>query len=122
LGAIYAHHNQRSFCHAVLERFCAGLKDAGHSNEVIDLHAIGFDPVFRDRDGPNWIDDSVPDDVLANMNVEKSLNAGQVIIGVRGLLFAGAETNEGEGFGRMHRAESRRKCRGNQEKIDVATD
>ena len=70
---IYAHHNQRSFCHAVLERFCAGLKAAGHSNEVIDLHAIGFDPVFRDRDGPNWIDDSVPDDVLANMNVEKSL-------------------------------------------------
>jgi len=72
---IYAHHNPRSFCHAVLERFCAGLKDAGHSNEVIDLHAIGFDPVFRDRDGPNWIDDSVPDDVLANMNVEKSLTA-----------------------------------------------
>jgi len=70
---IYAHHNRRSFCHAVLERFCAGLKDAGHSNEVIDLHAIGFDPVFRDQDGPNWIDDSVPDDVLAHMNVEQSL-------------------------------------------------
>lgn len=70
---IYAHHNRRSFCHAILERFCAGLKDAGHWNEVIDLHAIGFDPVFSDRDGPNWIDDSVPDDVLANMNVEKSL-------------------------------------------------
>lgn len=70
---IYAHHNPRSFCHAVLERFCAGLKDAGHSNEVVDLHAIGFDPVFRDADGPNWVDDSVPDDVLAHMNVEKSL-------------------------------------------------
>ncbi len=70
---IYAHHNPRSFCHAVLESFCAGLKDAGHANEVVDLHAIGFDPVFRDRDGPNWVDDSVPDDVLANMHVEKSL-------------------------------------------------
>lgn len=70
---IYAHHNPRSFCHAVLERFCAGLKDAGHSNEVIDLHAIGFDPVFRAHDGPNWIDDSVPDDVLGHVDLEKSL-------------------------------------------------
>ena len=73
---IYAHHNPRSFCHAVLERFDAGLRDAGHSNEVVDLHAIGFDPVLRDQDGPNWIDDSVPDDVLAQMNVRQSLVEG----------------------------------------------
>jgi NAD(P)H dehydrogenase (quinone) len=73
---IYAHHNPRSFCHAVLERFCAGLQDAGHSNEVVDLYAIGFNPVFSPADGPNWIDDSVPDDVLAFMNVERSLLEG----------------------------------------------
>jgi NAD(P)H dehydrogenase (quinone) len=71
---IYAHHNPRSFCHAVLERFSAGLKDAGHTHEVIDLHAIGFDPVLRDHDTPNWIDDSVPDDVLEHMNVKKTLS------------------------------------------------
>lgn len=70
---VYAHHNPRSFCHAVLERFDAGLRDAGHANEVVDLHAIGFDPVLRDADQPNWIDDSVPDDVLAHMNVRQSL-------------------------------------------------
>ena len=70
---VYAHHNPRSFCHAVLERFDAGLRDAGHANEVVDLHAIGFDPVLRDPDQPNWIDDSVPDDVLAHMNVRQSL-------------------------------------------------
>ena len=70
---VYANHNPRSFCHAVLEHFCAGLREAGHANEVLDLHAIGFDPVFRAADGPNWIDDSVPDDVLAYMNVEKVL-------------------------------------------------
>ena len=29
---IYAHHNPRSFCHAVLERFTAGLRDAGHES------------------------------------------------------------------------------------------
>ena len=70
---IYAHHNPHSFCHAVLERFCAGLEEAGHTNEVVDLHAIGFDPVLRARDQPNWIDDSVPDDVLAHMKIEQSL-------------------------------------------------
>src|SRR5512134_3404561 len=70
---IYAHHKPHSFCHAILESFCRGLQTAGHSNEVVDLHAIGFDPVLREHDGPNWIDDSVPDDVLGYMNVEKSL-------------------------------------------------
>ena len=35
---IYAHHNPRSFCHAVLERFTEGLRDAGHTSEVVDLY------------------------------------------------------------------------------------
>ncbi len=72
---IYAHNSPQSFCHSLLERFCAGLSDAGHENEVVDLYAIGFDPVLRDHDRPNWIDDSVPDDVLAYMNVEQTLMA-----------------------------------------------
>lgn len=70
---IYAHHNPRSLCHAVLQRFDAGLSEAGHANEIVDLHAVGFDPVLRDRDAPNWIDDSVPDDVLARMDLPRSL-------------------------------------------------
>jgi NAD(P)H dehydrogenase (quinone) len=70
---IYAHHNPHSLCHAVLERFDDGLRAAGHEHRIIDLHAIGFDPVLRDHDGPNWIDDSVPDDVLAHMRVAESL-------------------------------------------------
>lgn len=72
---IYAHHNPRSFCHAILERFGEGLRDAGHENDVVDLHAIRFDPVFSDRDTPDWVDDSVPDDVLAQWQVKKSLLA-----------------------------------------------
>lgn len=70
---IYAHHNPRSFCHAILEKFSAGLAEAGHTSEVVDLHAIRFNPVLGDRDGPNWIDDSVPDDVLRHMEVKRSL-------------------------------------------------
>lgn len=73
---VYAHHNPRSFCHAVLERFNAGLTEHGHTNEIVDLHAIGFNPVFSDRDGPNWLDDSVPDDVLGHMNIKQSLLDG----------------------------------------------
>lgn len=73
---IYAHHNPRSFCHAILERFSEGLRAAGHENDVVDLHAIRFDPVFSDRDTPDWVDDSVPDDVLPRWQVKKSLLAG----------------------------------------------
>jgi NAD(P)H dehydrogenase (quinone) len=50
---VYAHPNPRSFCHAVLEQFTAGLRDGGHTSEVVDLYTIKFDPVFRNRDmGP----------------------------------------------------------------------
>lgn len=72
---IYAHHQPHSFCHAVLLRFTEGLRDAGHMSEVVDLHAIGFDPVLRERDEPNWIDDSVPDDVLEHMNLKQKLTS-----------------------------------------------
>ena len=70
---VYAHHNPRSFCHAILKQFTAGLRDAGHNNEIVDLYAIDFDPVLRGRDGPNWIDDSVPQDVLDRMKVKQGL-------------------------------------------------
>lgn len=53
---VFAHHGSGSFCHAVLERFDAGLRDAGHTHDIVDLHAIKFDPVLRDRDDPNWMD------------------------------------------------------------------
>jgi NAD(P)H dehydrogenase (quinone) len=70
---IYAHHNPRSFCHAVLEKFSAGLAEAGHTHEVVDLHAIHFNPVLSDRDGPDWVDESVPDDVMQHMNIKNAL-------------------------------------------------
>lgn len=70
---IFAHHNHKSFCHAVLEQFSRGLADAGHSNEVVDLYAIGFDPVLRGRDGPSWMDENVPQDILARSDVRQEL-------------------------------------------------
>ncbi len=66
---IYAHHDPRSFNHGVLERFTDGLRDAGHTSEVIDLHAIKFDPVLRDRDTASYISGDIPDDILERMDL-----------------------------------------------------
>ena len=38
---VFAHPGPQSFCRAVLDRFDAGLRDAGHANEIVDLYAIG---------------------------------------------------------------------------------
>ncbi|HEU4947588.1 MAG TPA: NAD(P)H-dependent oxidoreductase [Kribbella sp.] len=78
---IYAHHDPRSFCHSVLERFTAGLADAGHTSEVVDLYAIKFDPVFRSRDVASYIDAEIPIGVLQDMNL-----AQHVMDGCRGPL------------------------------------
>lgn len=69
---IYANPNPRSFCHAVLERFTQGLADAGHTNEVVDLYAMRFNPVLTPRDYPNWIDENFPLDTLKSMLLESS--------------------------------------------------
>ena len=73
---IYAHPNPRSFCHAVLDQFTKGLIDGGHSTEVVDLYAIGFDPVLRDIDEPSWIDPDIPQDILDRMNLKQALVDG----------------------------------------------
>ena len=75
---VYAHSNPKSFCHAILEKFSAGLKDAGHENDVVDLYAMNFNPVISATDAPNWLDETVPDEMLERMNLKNELldNAG----------------------------------------------
>ena len=70
---VFAHHASKSFCHAVIDRFDAGLRDAGHTNEIVDLYAIGFDPVIRPRDNPSWLTETIPDDMLDRMRLRESL-------------------------------------------------
>ena len=71
--AVYAHQNPRSFCHGVLERFTAGLADAGHKSEVVDLYTIKFDPVFRDRDVASYTSGTIPTDILELMNLKQQV-------------------------------------------------
>jgi NAD(P)H dehydrogenase (quinone) len=70
---VIAHPNPKSFCHALLEEFDAGLREAGHTNDVVDLYAIGFDPVFRTRDFASYIDESMPLEMLEQMDLMKSI-------------------------------------------------
>ena len=70
---VFAHSNRKSFCGALLDRFTAGLTAAGHTNEIVDLYAIGFDPVIGPRDTPAWLTESIPDDLLARMRLRETL-------------------------------------------------
>jgi NAD(P)H dehydrogenase (quinone) len=70
---IYAHPERESFCHAVLEQFTRGLEDAGHTSEVLDLYAMGFDPVLRTRDFSNWLPDENAPDVVEKVVKERVL-------------------------------------------------
>jgi putative NADPH-quinone reductase len=57
---VYAHPNPESFTHAVLDQIVRGLADAGHSYEVLDLYAIGFNPVFSLHDSTQFIHHTFP--------------------------------------------------------------
>lgn len=70
---VYAHPNPRSFCHAVLEQVTCGLRDGGHAVEVVDLYAIGFDPVFRDRDGNQFMHETLPDEMVQGPELRQAI-------------------------------------------------
>jgi NAD(P)H dehydrogenase (quinone) len=68
---VFAHPNPKSFCHAILQQFTKGLEDAGHISEVVDLYAIRFDPVFRMQDFAGYVHESMPIDILEQMNLKQ---------------------------------------------------
>jgi NAD(P)H dehydrogenase (quinone) len=68
---VFAHNDRNSFCGSVLDRFSAGLADAGHTNEILDLYAINFDPVLRDRDVASYTSGTIPTDILELMDLEQ---------------------------------------------------
>ena len=73
---VIANPNPQSFCHALLERFTAGLRAAGHESEVVDLYAIRFDPVFRMPDLASYVHESMPSDVLDRMDLRRQAVSG----------------------------------------------
>ena len=73
---VYAHPNPESFSHAVLEEIVRGLTDAGHSYEVLDLYAIGFNPVFSLHDSTQFIHHTLPEGTLDRAELERMLIDG----------------------------------------------
>jgi NAD(P)H dehydrogenase (quinone) len=70
---VYAYPNPTSFCHAVLDRFTQGLADAGHTCEVVDLHAIKFDPVFGRDDYSFFAHESVPSELFDETELRENM-------------------------------------------------
>ena len=68
---VYAHPNPKSFCQAILQQFTKGLEEAGHTSEVVDLYAIRFNPVFRVRDFASYVHESMPREILDEMNLKQ---------------------------------------------------
>lgn len=94
---VIANPNPHSFCHALLERFTAGLGDAGHASEVVDLYAIRFDPVFRVPDFASYVHESMPLEVLESMDLRAralSVAGGPVRRALVGRLLRGKSPRE----------------------------
>ena len=70
---VYAHPNPESFTHAIREQVERGLVDGGHTVEVIDLYAIGFNPVFTNHDGTSFIHHTVPEELLDRSRLEAAI-------------------------------------------------
>jgi NAD(P)H dehydrogenase (quinone) len=75
---VYAHPNPESFCHAILEHVVRGLADGGHTYDVVDLYAIGFNPVFGLHDSTSFIHHTVPEHLLDRGRLEEIVVASAV--------------------------------------------
>jgi NAD(P)H dehydrogenase (quinone) len=62
---VFCHPKRASFCGLVLERLTQGLVASGHSFEVADLHAEGFEPVFLESDFVQFEGGTLPASILA---------------------------------------------------------
>ncbi|WP_339170399.1 NAD(P)H oxidoreductase [Paenibacillus sp. FSL R5-0341] len=51
---VVSHPRKDSLTFQVAQRFAQGLTEAGHSYEILDLHGIGFDPILREMDEPDY--------------------------------------------------------------------
>lgn len=82
---VYAHPNPQSFNHAVLEEFTKGLKDGGHSFEVVDLHAVRFDPRLKIQDFAQFAGGQMPQDVL---DQQEKVAAADALVLIHPMLLA----------------------------------
>ena len=74
---VYAHPNPKSFNHAVLESFTKGLKDGGHTFDVVDLYAEKFNPSIQLEDFGQFAGKPMPKEVQKQQ--ERLANAEAIV-------------------------------------------
>jgi NAD(P)H dehydrogenase (quinone) len=76
---VYCHPSRQSLTYEVKNEFLRGLSDAGHSAEVSDLYAMGFNAEFSEReylrDGFYHEDGLIDADVLAEQEKIQAADA-----------------------------------------------
>ena len=60
---VLAHPRSQSLTHSLTQAFIAGLAAAGHTHELADLYAEGFDPVADGNEVADWERNEVPAEV-----------------------------------------------------------
>ncbi|MBC7800076.1 MAG: NAD(P)H-dependent oxidoreductase [Gemmatimonadaceae bacterium] len=60
---VFAHPQRKSFPGSVLDHFVEGIAQAGHTAEVADLHAEGFDPRFNAADHAHFWGEPRPEEI-----------------------------------------------------------
>jgi NAD(P)H dehydrogenase (quinone) len=60
---VFAHPKPKSFNHAVLDSFIKGLKEGGHSFDVVDLYAEKFNPSIQLEDFGQFAGRPMPEEV-----------------------------------------------------------
>jgi putative NADPH-quinone reductase len=55
---ILAHPRDNSLVYSIKNEFEKGLTDSGHEVNTLDLYKVGFDPILREQDEPQWFEET----------------------------------------------------------------
>lgn len=69
--SVVSHPRKDSLTFKVADRFVKGLAEAGHDYEILDLHRIGFDPVLKGIDEPDWSAEQQPFSPEVEMEIRR---------------------------------------------------
>ena len=68
-AVILCHPEERSFNHAVADRYCGTIETLGHRAVVRDLYAMNFDPVLKAHERPTAADFAISADVEQELDL-----------------------------------------------------
>lgn len=74
-----AHPNSDSFCHALAQRACDGLRAAGHEVHLLDLYALGFHAAMSPEDHAAYHTDHPAADPMVAEHADLVRNAEALV-------------------------------------------